>query len=448
MKKDREFIMITLKQLDEQSITTGQAISQLAVSRSTIFRWLACYRKNDFSFLEHGNKGKEPHNALPSPLRRVIKDKLSSQYLGFQSPLAQKYLNRDGYEVSLSTINCIQREIHRSQTITEERLRTYALRRRRPRFGELIQIDGSPHYWFGEDSPRACLLAFIDDATGIITAARFYPTENMTGYLALIKEHISRYGVPVALYSDRHTIFTRKLPETPLIEPPQYARVCQRLGIEQILALSPQAKGRVKRLFRTLQGRWPKQFSIDGICTINQANAAIDSYISDFNKEFGIKPLDDMDAHAHADDMEEIERICARWTYRKLNSSLRFSFAGQIYQVLQKGASLYGLRYRSVALIQYEDGREEVVLIGDVRPKLLKFKVFETKSRQYEVVESAKSIDGKIDQITTYRKSPNRWVDRHYKEAVTAINRREEREKRLAESELFLARIFDKANRD
>lgn len=101
-----------------------------------------------------------------------------------------------------------------------------------------------------------------------------------------------------------------------------------------------------------------------------------------------------------------------------------------------------------MALIQYEDGREEVALIGDVRPKLLKFKVFETKSRQYEVVESAKSIDGKIDQITTYRKSPNRWVDCHYKEAVTAINRREEREKRLAESELFLARIFDKANRD
>ena len=140
----------------------------------------------------------------------------------------------------------------------------------------------------------------------------------------------------------------------------------------------------------------------------------------------------------HVDDIEEIEQTCARWTYRKLNSSLRFSFAGQIYQVHQEGASLYGLRYRSVALIQYEDGREEVALIGDVRPKLLKFKVFETKSRQYEVVESAKSIDGKIDQITTDRKSPNRWVTRHYKDAVTAISKRKEREKRLAESELFL----------
>lgn len=88
------------------------------------------------------------------------------------------------------------------------------------------------------------------------------------------------------------------------------------------------------------------------------------------------------------------------------------------------------------------------MLIGKLHPGLLKFRVFKIKSKQYETVESAKSIDGKIDQITTDRKSPNRRVTRHYKDAVTAINKRKEREKRLAESELFLARIFDKANRD
>ena len=256
-----------------------------------------------------------------------------------------------------------------------------------------------------------------------------------------------RYGVPVALYSDRHTIFTRKLPEDIRIEPPQYARVCHRLEIEQILALSPQAKGRIERLFRTLQGRWPKQFQVDGINTIAQANSVIRNYIDDFNKEFGLHPLDDMDAHAHVDDLAEIDRICARWTYRKLNSSLRFSFSGKIYQILQKGISLYGLRYRYVALIQYEDGREEVALIGDLRPKFLNYQVFETATKGYEVVESAKSIDARIDNFTA-RKSPNRWIERHYKEAEIAIQKREERKKRLAESEQFLARIFNKTNRD
>ena len=447
MKKDREIIVTILKQLDEQTITTAQAISQLSKSRSTVFRWLACYRKNDFSFLEHGNKGKRPHNAMPLQQKQAIKNKLSCKYSGFQAPLAKKYLSKEGFDVSISSVSRIQREINASVTEIKKVPHIYALRRRRSRFGELIQIDGSPHAWFGEDAQRACLLAFIDDATGIITAARFYPTENQTGYLTLIKEHVCRYGVPVALYSDRHTIFTRKLPEDIRIEPPQNARVCHRLGIEQILALSPQAKGRIERLFRTLQGRWPKQFQVDGINTIAQANSVIRNYIDDFNKEFGLHPLDDMDAHAHVDDLAEIDRICARWTYRKLNSSLRFSFAGKIYQILQKGISLYGLRYRYVALIQYEDGREEVALIGDLRPKLLNYQVFETATKGYEVVESAKSIDARIDNFTA-RKSPNRWIERHYKEAEIAIQKREERKKRLAESEQFLARIFNKTNRD
>lgn len=311
MKKDREIIVTILKQLDEQTITTAQAISQLSKSRSTVFRWLACYRKNDFSFLEHGNKGKRPHNAMPLQQKQAIKDKLSCKYSGFQAPLAKKYLSKEGLDVSISSVSRIQRKINASVTEIKKVSHIYALRRRRSRFGELIQIDGSPYAWFGEDAQRACLLAFIDDATGIITAARFYLTENQTGYLTLIKEHVCRYGVPVALYSDRHTIFTRKFPEGIRIEPPQYARVCHRLGIEQILALSPQAKGRIERLFRTLQGRWPKQFQVDGINTIAQANSVIRNYIDDFNKEFGLHPQGDMDAHALVDDLSEIDRICA-----------------------------------------------------------------------------------------------------------------------------------------
>ena len=134
--------------------------------------------------------------------------------------------------------------------------------------GELIQIDGCPHRWFGDDGPEVCLLAFIDDATGKITSARFFETETLQGYLTLLSEHIGRYGIPVALYSDRHLIFTRDIPKNITEEPPQYARVCQRLGLEPILAQTPQAKGRVERLFKTLQGRWPKQFRLEKIsCT-------------------------------------------------------------------------------------------------------------------------------------------------------------------------------------
>lgn len=135
------------------------------------------------------------------------------------------------------------------------------LRRRRGAFGELIQIDGCPHYWFGLDNPPACLIGFIDDATSRITAARFFPTETSEGYMIVLLEHMRKYGIPVALYSDRHSVFTSNRDKFSRRESrTQFSRACNALGIDLILAQSPNAKGRVERMFRTLQCRWPLSF--------------------------------------------------------------------------------------------------------------------------------------------------------------------------------------------
>ena len=178
---------------------------------------------------------------------RVIKN-IKKRYRDFQPALAQKYLERDGLCLSRSIIWRINREIKSSKNASHMPLQVHPLRWRRHRFGELIQIDGSPHRWFGDDGPEVCLLTFIDDATGKITSARFFETETLQGYLTLLIEHIGRYGIPVALYSDRHLIFSRDVPQNITEEPLQYARVCQRLRIEPILAQMPQAKGRVESL--------------------------------------------------------------------------------------------------------------------------------------------------------------------------------------------------------
>ena len=178
---------------------------------------------------------------------RVIKN-IKKRYRDFQPALAQKYLERDGLCLSRSIIWRINREIKSSKNASHTPLQVHPLRWRRHRFGELIQIDGSPHRWFGDDGPEVCLLTFIDDATGKITSARFFETETLLGYLTLLIEHIGRYGIPVALYSDRHLIFSRDVPQNITEEPLQYARVCQRLRIEPILAQMPQAKGRVENL--------------------------------------------------------------------------------------------------------------------------------------------------------------------------------------------------------
>lgn len=132
---------------------------------------------------------------------------------------------------------------------------------------------------------------------GKITAAGFFPTETAAGYLRLIKEHVLRYGIPLAFYSDRHSIFAPVNAEDNEGDGTQFQRVCGLLGIESILALTPQAKGRVERLNQTLQGRWPKEFKLRGVGDITTANNHIEEFINEFNEEFAVEPLNKEDAH-------------------------------------------------------------------------------------------------------------------------------------------------------
>jgi hypothetical protein len=134
-------------------------------------------------------------------------------------------------------------------------------RERRCTLGELVQIDGSPHAWFEARSPRCCLVAFIDDATGQLMQARFYPVESTAAYLDSLQRYVTQHGRPLALYSDRHSIFTKHDPEDP--QPTQFERALGQLNIESILAYTPQAKGRVERLFQTLQDRLVSKRGLD-----------------------------------------------------------------------------------------------------------------------------------------------------------------------------------------
>lgn len=128
---------------------------------------------------------------------------------------------------------------------------------------ELAQIDASHHDWFEARAPKCCLIAFIDDASGQVLAARFFPTESTQGYLGLLREHASTHGLAAAYYSDRHGIFTKHDPENP--RPTQFERALLQLGIESICARTPQAKGRVERLFQMLQDRMVKAMRLQGI---------------------------------------------------------------------------------------------------------------------------------------------------------------------------------------
>jgi hypothetical protein len=151
----------------------------------------------------------------------------------------------------------------------------HPMRERRARFGELLQVDGSPHDWFEGRGEYCTLLVFIDDATGQLTQLRFTPTETTLGYMRVLHDHIVAHGLPAAIYSDRHSIFRINARDAdPEAEAEtQFARAARELSIECIAANTPQAKGRVERANQTLQDRLVKEMRLAGINVSDPATA-------------------------------------------------------------------------------------------------------------------------------------------------------------------------------
>ena len=182
---------------------------------------------------------------------------MRGKYPDFGATLAaEKLRERDGIAVSRETVRRIQIDLGLSRAQRRRSARVHRPRERRPRFGELIQIDGSPHDWFEGRGPRCTLIVFIDDATSRLTALQFAPAETTKAYLSALRAHVLAHGVPLAFYSDRHGIFRVNAKEAESGDGlTEFGRVAERLRVELIQAATPQAKGRVERANQTLQDR-------------------------------------------------------------------------------------------------------------------------------------------------------------------------------------------------
>ncbi len=205
-------------------------------------------------------------------------------------------------------------------------------RERRRCFGELVQIDGSPHAWLEDRGPRCTLLVFIDDATSRLVALRFVKSETTHAYFALAGQYFRRYGLPEAFYSDRFSVFRLNQKSGIYQDPTQFARAMDQLDIELICANSPQAKGRVERVNQTLQDRLVKELRLAGICDIEAGNAFLEEYRLAHNERFAVAPADSHDAHRTAEN-HDLQRILASRTARKLSKDLLLQYNNMIYQI-------------------------------------------------------------------------------------------------------------------
>jgi hypothetical protein len=325
--KDLDRIVI-LKKVMEKELTQIEAGRLLKIGDRQIRKLIVKFQKEGPQGIISKLIGRKGNRNKPNEFKQKVLTLLKEKYEGFGPTLAaEKLLEIEGLKVSNETIRqwMIKNHLWFSR---KKRIKLHSPRMRRACFGELIQADGSPHHWFGEDKPEVNATVFIDDATGIITGLFFSETETLEGYFKAFEQHLKRYGRPRALYTDKYAVF--RSPKGKGTTQMQIA--LKELDIELILANSPQAKGRVERANRTLQDRLAKELHLKNIKTIEEANEYAAEYLEIYNKKFSKKPMSEYDAHQSLEGYD-LFRILCRKEERSLNLSGIFQFNKVHYQI-------------------------------------------------------------------------------------------------------------------
>lgn len=285
--------VIILTQVVSGALTVAGAAERLALSERQTKRLLARFRREGVAALVHGNRGRQPAHTLSAEMREQVCGLATGKYAGFnQVHLTEQLGEGEGIALSRSSV----RRILLGEGIRSPRTRRPAQHRsrreRRGQAGALVQIDASPHDWLEGRGPRLTLFAAIDDATGAVLALLFRAEEDAAGYFLLVRQIVTTHGRPLALYHDQHSIFRVNAPETVAEQLTgeraltQFGRLLDELGITAIAARSPQAKGRVERLFGTLQDRLTSMLRLAGATNETEATACLPAFLADFNDRF------------------------------------------------------------------------------------------------------------------------------------------------------------------
>src|SRR6266567_486935 len=276
-------------------LSVREASRLLQLSERQVQRLKQRYQPDSLAWVQHGNRGRSMPWAISLPQKQLILSLARGKYQGFNdSHFTEKLRSEENLAVSRETVRRILRGAKLASP-QKRRPRQYRSRRPpRPRLGMMALTDASCHDWLQSRGPTLTLIGFQDDATGQILAAHFQlEAENTVGYLRALHAMIGTHGIPLSLYRDRHSIFQRNDSHWTLAEqlagkqaPTQLGRALDELGIEQIPAYSPQAKGRIERAWRTCQDRLVSELRLAQATTLAQANAVLDQFCSDYHQRF------------------------------------------------------------------------------------------------------------------------------------------------------------------
>jgi transposase len=378
-----------MQKLSEKRMSQKEAGRILNLGVRQIKRLLKAYRTKGAAGLVSKHGGRKGNNRLSEEVKKKALNLLKTKYKGFGPTLAhEKLVEREKLKLSDESVRqlMIAEELWKPHKAKKEPV--HQLRERRACFGELIQIDGSPHDWFEGRAAACVLLVFIDDASGKLVQLRFVESESFFSYCQAAEGYLRQDGKPVAFYSDRHGIFRVNVPSTGSGEAlTQFGRAMQELDIQIICANSPQAKGRVERVIQTLQDRLPKEMRLRGISNMTEGNAYLPEFSKDFNQRFAVEPRSSVNAHRPLTTKEDLSHILTWQERRTLSKNLTLQFQKTVYQIQTERPS-YALRNAQVTVCV--NAQEKITIL--YHGKGLPYSIYKQQAKQAEIV-STKQLD-------------------------------------------------------
>ncbi|SHK40116.1 Integrase core domain-containing protein, partial [Anaerobranca californiensis DSM 14826] len=358
-------------------------------------------------FIIHKNRGRKPQHALSDELKKTIIELKKKKYKDVNfNHFIDLLMEIENIKVSYSSVHRILTREGISSPRKKRKRKTHYRRKRMPQKGMLVQIDASKHHWI-DGLPPFTLHGAIDDATGEILALFFTQEECMEGYFEIVRQIITNYGVPLSLYSDRHTIFVSPNNGKLSIEEQlagktvnltQFGRAMEELGINIIKAGSPQAKGRVEKLWDTLQDRLKAELKIYGINSIEAANAFLPRFNKLYNKKFAVEPEKPQSAFRPLDPSIILDYILCTKENRTIIEGSAFSYKGKYYQLVKDNkkvptmpkAKLTVLSSSKIGIKAFYAGSIYDTLIIEERPKKQSLQQSKDKSeKKYNPIKPA-----------------------------------------------------------
>ena len=328
--------------------TVKQVANALGLSERRVKQIKKEVKENGVKSIQHGNRGRKPKNTISNETKKKILELRSSyqyelsNFKHFQEILKE----RENIDISYSALYNILHNAGIKSPKKHRKSKLHHRRKRKESEGMMLQADGTPFDWFG-NGEKYSLHGFVDDATGKITGLYMCKNECLLGYLEVLRQTLENYGIPISLYPDKYSVFfpPKKVDDHVTIEEQlngrekgitQFGRIVEELGITMFPANSPQAKGRIERLWETLQSRLVTEFRINNITTMAQANTFLSNYINIYNSKFAIEPLNKNNVFLKLPKKYNLDELLCVKFERTIDNAGVFSVNNSKFQILDR----------------------------------------------------------------------------------------------------------------